>query len=44
MKFYQNKGVYIFMTRNVNYEELGCALIASSKDELHNESLKGILL
>lgn len=32
------------MKRDINYEELGCALIALSKDELHNESLKGILL
>lgn len=27
------------MKRDVKYEELGCALIALTKDELHNENL-----
>ncbi len=44
MKFYQNKGGYIFITRNVNYGELGCALIALSKDGLHNKNLDGLSL
>lgn len=32
------------MKRDINYEELGCALIALTKDELHNENFDDLSL